>query len=135
MKIKWDIFNLFDGMINIERSYKACDRALDMLKKYKENPKAFDDPEKKAEMDETIDEAIKAAKKIVSLEGKKNWPGVFREMHKNLANIYIGLGMFDEARAEIEKLKEFGEVGRQDAEEVSQNLERELNAKETASGT
>lgn len=132
--MKWDIFNLFDGMINIERSYKACDRALDMLKRYKENPKEFEDPEKRAEMDETVNEAIERARKIVNLEGKKNWPGVFREMHKNLANIYIGLGMIEEARAEIEKLKEYGEVGRQDAEEISQRLEGELKAQETAAG-
>jgi tetratricopeptide (TPR) repeat protein len=132
--VKWDIFNLFDGMINIERSYKACDRALDMLKRYKENPKEFEDPEKRAEMDETVNEAIERARKIVNLEGKKNWPGVFREMHKNLANIYIGLGMIEEARAEIEKLKEYGEVGRQDAEEISQRLEGELKAQETAAG-
>ena len=127
MKLSWSIFDLFDGMVNIERSYRACDRALDMLKKYRENPKSFEEnPDKKADFEETINEAIERAKKIISMEGRKNWPGVFREMHKNLANIYIGLGRFDEAKAEIEKLRGFGEVGRQDADEVSKTLQEAM---------
>ncbi|RKY03092.1 hypothetical protein DRP77_06905 [Candidatus Poribacteria bacterium] len=124
------IFNIFDGMINIEKTYRVCDRALDLLKKYKEDPKSFEEnPEKKADLDETVNEAIERAKRIIALEGKKNWPGVFREMHKNLANIYIQLGKFDEAKAEIERLMEFGEVGRQDAEEMTKALQEAMGEK------
>lgn len=125
-----NIFNIFDGMVNIEKTYRVCDRALDLLKKYKEDPKSFEEnPEKKADLDGTVNEAIERAKRIISLEGKKNWPGVFREMHKNLANIYIQLGRFDEAKAEIERLREFGEVGRQDAEEMTKALQEAMGEK------
>ena len=43
-------------------------------------------------------------------------------MHKNLATIYFELHEYDKVREACEKLRNYGEVGRQDAEEVLQKL-------------
>lgn len=109
------------NMINIEKAYNTCDRALGMLKEYRENPEAFTG-ERKQELDETVQEAEEIALRILALEGKKNWPGIFREMRKTLATMYIDLGRFDEAEEQCERLKDYGEPGRLDSEEMYQKL-------------
>ena len=79
--------------------------------------------DEKAELNEIVNHAIEGATRLVNLESTRNWPGVFREMHKNLANIYFELHEYDKVREKCEKLnKDYGEVGRQDAEEVLQKL-------------
>ena len=108
-------------MVNIEKAYSTCDRAMGMLRDYVKNPDEFVG-EKKAELDEAVQEAEEIALKILSFEGHKNWPGIYREMRKNLATMYIDLGRYEEAEEQCEKLKEYGEVGRLDAEEMLQRL-------------
>ena len=50
-------------------------------------------------------------------------------MHKNLASLYLELDEHDKVRAACERLQDYGEVGKQDAEEVMQSLkEKEENA-------
>jgi len=115
------IFSVFDGAINIEKTYKTCDKALGALKKYEKNPDAFKDEEKK-EIEETVQRAYNGINKLLNKEGQKNWPGVFREMHKNLANIYMYENKYEKTREECEKLRSFGEVGRLEAEEIMKEL-------------
>lgn len=122
------IFSIFDGSMNIEKTYKICDKALDVLKKCEKNPDAFKG-EEKTKMEESVQHAHEALDALLSKEGVKNWPGVFREMHKNLANMYMYEGKYEKTREECEKLKTFGEVGRLDAEEVV----KELSARESDS--
>ncbi len=128
--MRWNFFlKFFEGAINIEKTYKSCDKAIGALQSYNKNPDAYDS-KKKAQMNDIVREGEEAAKKLLEYEGQKNWPGVFREMHKNLANMYIQMERDDEARERCEKLTEYGEVGRLDAEEMSQKLEDKVGGKE-----
>ncbi len=119
---------IFEGALSIERTYNDCDKALNKLGAYNErieemekngeNASSFP-AEEKAELDEIVDTAIQGATRLINLEPTRNWPGVFREMHKNLANIYYELHDYDKVHAECDKLKaDYGEVGRQEAEEI-----------------
>ena len=78
--------------------------------------------EEQAALDTVVNTAVNNASRIIEKEGERNWPGVFREMHKNLANIYIELDEHDKVRAACERLEDYGEVGRLDAEEVMEAL-------------
>ena len=131
--MKWDfITKFFQGNVNIEKTYKSCDKALGLLKDYNKNPNAFTG-EKKLDMDEIVKEAEDMAKRILNLEGDKNWPGVFREMHKNLATMYLDMERYDDAREQCNQMLEYGEVGRMESEEVLQQIgDRESGKKEQA---
>ena len=121
----------FEGALSIEKTYNQCDRAVSELKTYNEKRQQSDfriSDEEKAELDEIVNSAITNATRIVDKEGERNWPGVFREMHRNLANIYLELDELDKVRAACDKLQNYGEVGRQDADEVLESLkEKEEN--------
>ncbi|MFQ6043615.1 MAG: tetratricopeptide repeat protein [Candidatus Poribacteria bacterium] len=131
--MNWDfITKIFQGIVNIERAYKSCDKALGLLKDYNKNPDAFTG-EKKTDMDDIVKEAEDMAKKLLSFEGEKNWPGVFREMHKNLATMYIEMGRYDDAREHCNQMNEYGEVGRTESAEVLRQIDdRESGKKEQA---
>jgi len=131
--MKWDfITKIFQGTVNIERTYKSCDKALGLLKDYNKNPDAFSG-EKKVDMDDVVKEAEDMAKKLLSFEGEKSWPGVFREMHKNLATMYIEMGRYDDAREHCNQMNEYGEVGRTESAEILQQIDdRESGKKEQA---
>lgn len=146
--MKWNfISKIFDGAIGIERTYNDCDKALKELGKYNERIEEMQEnsedinsiPEsEKAALDEVVDYAIERAKKLLSKESERNWPGVFREMHKNLANMYFERGDYDKVPEECEQLRNYGEVGRQDAQEIMQKLqdkqaEKSGNAEEQVS--
>lgn len=123
---------IFEGALSIERTYNDCDKALNKLGAYNERieemQKNGEDvsrfpAEEKAELDEIVNNAIQGATRLINLEPTRNWPGVFREMHKNLANIYYELHDYDRVHEECDKLKaDYGETGRQDAEEVLEKL-------------
>ena len=121
---------MFEGVLSIEKTYNQCDKALGELRAYNEKRQqenvAFSASEK-AELDNVVSIAIENATKIVDKEGERNWPGVFREMHKNLANIYLELEKYDRVREECELLQNYGEVGKLDAEEVIKNLNEREN--------
>ena len=123
---------IFEGALSIEKTYNECDRALGQLKAYNEKRKQSDfriSDEEKADLDAVVNTALEHATRIVDKEGDRNWPGVFREMHKNLASLYLELDEHDKVRAACERLQDYGEVGKQDAEEVMQSLkEKEENA-------
>ncbi len=117
---------IFEGALSIEKTYNQCDKALGELKAYNQKRQEADfriSDEDKAALDEVVNTALENATRIIDKEGERNWPGVFREMHKNLANLYLELDEHDKVRAACEKLQNYGEVGRLDAEEVMQSLE------------
>ena len=111
------------NMVNIEKAYSVCDRAIGMVKNYADNPDSFTG-EKKEELDEVVQEAEGIALRILGLEGQKSWPGIYREMRKNLATIYIDLARYEEAEEQSEKLKDYGPVGRLDSEEMFEKLQK-----------
>ena len=116
---------IFEGALSIEKTYNECDKALGQLKAYNEKRKQPDfriSAEEKADLDAVVNTALENATRIVDKEGERNWPGVFREMHKNLASLYLELDEHDKVRAACERLQDYGEVGKQDAEEVMQSL-------------
>lgn len=131
--MKWNfISKIFDGAVGIERTYNDCDKALKELGKFNERIEEMQEnsedinsiPEsEKAALDEVVDYAIERAKKLLSKESERNWPGVFREMHKNLANMYFERGDYDKVPEECEQLSNYGEVGRQEAQEIMQKLQ------------
>ena len=122
---------IFEGALSIEKTYNECDTAVSQLKAYNEKRQQADfriSNEEKAALDEVVNSAIANATRIVDKEGQRSWPGVFREMHKNLASIYLELDEHDKVRAACERLQSYGEVGRQDADEVLESLkEKEEN--------
>lgn len=121
---------IFEGALSIEKTYNQCDKALGALRAYNEKQSQENVPfsaSEKAELDNVVNIAIENATKIVDKEGERNWPGVFREMHKNLANIYLELEDYDRVREECELLQNYGEVGKIDAEEVLKNLNEREN--------
>ncbi len=116
---------IFEGALSIEKTYNQCDAALSQLKAYNENrqqPEFQISVEEKAALDEAVDAAITNATRIVDREGDRNWPGVFREMHKNLADLYLELDEHDKVRAACERMQDYGEVGRQEADEILESL-------------
>ena len=99
--------------------------ALSELKAYNQKRQEADfriSNEDKAALDEVVNTAITDATRIIDKEGERNWPGVFREMHKNLASLYLELDEHDKVRAACERLQDYGETGRLDADEVLQSL-------------
>ena len=121
---------IFEGALSIEKTYNQCDKAIGALRAYNENQEkenAAISANDKAELDNTVNIAIENATRIIEKEGERNWPGVFREMHKNLANIYLELEEYDKVREKCEHLQDYGEVGKLDAEEVLKNLNEREN--------
>ena len=116
---------IFEGALSIEKTYNQCDSALSQLKAYNQKRQEADfriSNEDKAELDEAVNTAITDATRIIDKEGERNWPGVFREMHKNLASLYLELDEHDKVRAACKRLQGYGETGRLDADEVLQSL-------------
>ena len=122
---------IFEGALSIEKTYNQCDTAVSELKAYNEKRQQSEfriSDAEKAELDEVVNTAITNATRIVDREGDRNWPGVFREMHKNLASIYLELDEHDKVRAACERMQDYGEVGKQEADEVLESLkEKEEN--------
>ena len=105
----------FEGWIDIEGAYNQCDKAVSQLQAYKANPESFTG-QKKEKFDLVVSNAIASANQFVDMEmeGGRNWPGIFREMHKYLATIYFQQGLIDEAERHFLKLKEYGLEGERD---------------------
>lgn len=124
MKLKeilYRITHTMDG--EIQRAYEAYDRASEILDARDKNPN-FD---RQKELEELVREAERLAKELLEkYEGKKNWPGVFREMHMNLARIFLRTGRFDEAYKECEKVAGYNPV---DAEELREAINTAVSGK------
>ena len=130
--MKWNFLSkIFDGAVSIEKTYNDCDKAINKLRAYNERVEKMREnheegsrfpADEKVALDQIVNHAIEKATQLVNMEPERNWPGVFREMHKNLANIYFELHEYDKVHEKCEKLRDYGEVGRQDAEEILQKL-------------
>ena len=119
---------IFEGALSIEKTYNQCDSAISELKAYNQKlEKAPVSVEEKAALDEVVNTALENATRIINKEGERNWPGVFREMHRNLADIYLELDEHDKVREACERLQNYGETGKQDADEVMQLLKEKAS--------
>ena len=123
---------IFEGALSIEKTYNDCDKAINQLREHSEKIQQMEEngedvnslPEaEKSALDEVVNNAIAKATQLLSKESARNWPGVFREMHKNLGTIYLEQHEYDKAREKCEQLKKYGEVGRLDAEELMQRVQ------------
>ena len=84
---------VFEGALSIEKTYNQCDKALGALRSYNEKRNKENTPfsaSEKAELDNVVNIAIENATRLVEKEGERNWPGVFREMHKKLGKHLFG---------------------------------------------
>lgn len=113
----------FEGWIDIEGAYNQCDKAVSQLQAYKANPESFTG-QKKEKFDLVVSNAIASANQFVDMEmeGGRNWPGIFREMHKYLATIYFQQGLIDKAEGHFLKLKEYGLEGERDYDEINEEF-------------
>ena len=113
----------FEGWIDIEGAYNQCDKAVSQLQAYKANPESFTG-QKKEKFDLVVSNAIASANQFVDMEmeGGRNWPGIFREMHKYLATIYFQQGLIDKAERHFLKLKEYGLEGERDYDEINEEF-------------
>lgn len=123
---------IFEGALSIEKTYNACDKAINQLRQHNENIKQMEEngedvnslsAAEKSALDEVVNNAITKATQLLNKESERNWPGVFREMHRNLGTIYLEQHEYDKAREKCEQLKNYGEVGRLDAEDLLQRVE------------
>ncbi len=123
---------IFEGALSIEKTYNDCDKAINQLREHNEKIQQMEEngedvnslPEaEKSALDEVVNNAIAKATQLLGKESARNWPGVFREMHKNLGTIYLEQHEYDKAREKCEQLKKYGEVGRLDAEELMERVQ------------
>ncbi len=123
---------IFEGALSIEKTYNDCDKAINQLREHNEKIQQMEEngedvnslPEaEKSALDEVVNNAIAKATQLLGKESARNWPGVFREMHKNLGTIYLEQHEYDKAREKCEQLKKYGEVGRLDAEDLLQRVQ------------
>jgi tetratricopeptide (TPR) repeat protein len=114
-------FHTKDG--EIQRAYSAYDKISGLLDERDKNPN-FD---KKKELDEELQSFEKQTLDLLNnYEGEKNWPGVFREMHMNLARVYMKMDRFDEAEKECSKVEKYDPI---DAEELRNALQELMSGR------
>ena len=123
---------IFEGALSIEKTYNDCDKAINQLREHNEKIQQMEEngedvnslsEAEKSALDEVVNNAIAKATQLLGKESARNWPGVFREMHKNLGTIYLEQHEYDKAREKCEQLKKYGEVGRLDAEDLLQRVQ------------
>lgn len=128
MGIKEKINNFFhtkDG--EIQRAYSAYDKASDLLDARDKNQNF----NKQNELKEQIKEVETLTLELLNnYEGVKSWSGVFREMHMNLARVYMKTGRFEEAEKECAKVETYDPV---DAEELRNALSEIMSGKKIES--
>ncbi len=119
------IFHTVDG--EIQRAYQAYDKASDILDARDKSPN-FD---RQSELDELVTSAEKLALELLEkYEGNKSWPGVFREMHINLARIYMRTGRYESALKECEKVAQYNPG---DADELREAINEVMAGKKLES--
>jgi len=79
------------------------------------------------ELDDMVAETEKLITELLNnYEGKKNWPGVFREMHMNLARIWMRTGRHEDAMKQCDKVAEYNPV---DADELREVIQEAISGK------
>lgn len=128
MGIREKISNFFhtkDG--EIQRAYSAYDRASDLLDARDKSPN-FD---RQNELNDQVKEVETLTLELLNnYEGVKSWSGVFREMHMNLARVYMKTGRFEEAEKECVKVETYDPI---DAEELRNALSEIMSGKKIES--
>lgn len=125
MEVLDRIFHTVDG--EIQRAYQAYDRAADILDARDKTP----DFNRQRELEEIVAEAEKLALDLLEkYEGNKSWPGVFREMHINLARILMRTGRYEDALKECEKVAQYNPV---DADELREAINEVMAGKKLES--
>jgi len=120
------IFHTKDG--EIQRAYNAYDKVVGLLDARDRDPNNFDE---KKELDEQLKETERLTLELLkNYEGIKSWQGIFREMHVNLARIYMRTGRYDEATKECDKVAEYDPV---DADELRNALQEIMAGKKLES--
>jgi regulator of sirC expression with transglutaminase-like and TPR domain len=116
------VFQTTDG--EIERAYNAYDRASDLLTARDKNPVEFN---RTQELQDALKEAESLATELLKkYEGVKSWPGIFREMHMNLARLWLKTEKFDDAMKACDKVAEYGAA---DAEELREAVREAMSGK------
>ena len=114
-------FHTKDG--EIQSAYQSYDRASDFLGARDRNP----DFSRTQELEEAVKEAETLSRDLLAnYEGNKSWPGVFREMHMNLARICLKTERYEEALKECDKVAEYNPM---DAEELREAVQEAMSGK------
>ncbi len=114
-------FHTKDG--EIQEAYNAYDRASGILSQRDKDP-AFT---RTQELEESVKEAKKLALKLLeSYETVKAWPGIFREMHMNLARLLLQTGKYEEALKECDEVEKYDPI---DAEQIRDTVQEAMSGK------
>jgi len=129
MGIKEKINGLFhtkDG--EIQGAYNAYDKVVELLDARDRDQDKFD---RKQELEAQLKETEQLTTELLkNYEGVKSWKGVFREMHMNLARMFMRTGRYDEATAECDKVAEYDPL---DADELRNALQEIISGKKLES--
>jgi tetratricopeptide (TPR) repeat protein len=129
MSIKEKINGLFhtkDG--EIQEAYNSYDKVVELLDARDRDQDKFD---RKQELDAQLKETEQLTTELLkNYESVKSWKGVFREMHINLARIFMRTGRYDEATKECNKVEEYDPI---DAEELKNALQEIMDGKKLES--
>jgi tetratricopeptide (TPR) repeat protein len=120
-----NLFHTKDG--EIQRAYTAYDNVAGLLDARDKNPNFEQKKELENQLKETETLTLELLK---NYEGVKSWTGIFREMHINLARIYLRTGRFDEANGECDKVAGYDPV---DAEELREAIQESMAGKKLES--
>ncbi|MBM3212377.1 hypothetical protein FJZ33_09160 [Candidatus Poribacteria bacterium] len=116
------VFHTTDG--EIHRAYNAYDKASDLLTARDKNPVEF---KRTQELQDALKEAENLATELVKkYEGVKSWPGIFREMHMNLARLWLKTDRFEEAMKACDKVAEYSPL---EAEELREAVREAMSGK------
>ena len=114
-------FHTKDG--EIQRAYQAYDGASDLLNARDKTPEFS----RTQELEESLKDAEERALGILErYEGVKSWPGIFREMHMNLARLFLRTEKYEEAKKECEKVAEYNRL---DSELLKETIEEAMAGK------
>jgi len=120
------MFHTKDG--EIQRAYNAYDKLVGLLGARDRDGSNFD---MKQELEDQLKETEQLTLELLqNYESVKSWRGVFREMHMNLARMYMRTGRFDEATKECDKVEGYDPI---DAEELKNALQEIINGKKLES--
>ena len=116
-----EFFHTKDG--EIQEAYQAYDRASTILGERDKDP-AFSDTQ---ELEERVKEAADLSLKLLEdYEKVKAWPGVFREMHMNLARLWLQTGKYEDALKECDRVAEYDPI---DAEQIRETVQEAMSGK------
>ena len=118
-------FHTKDG--EIQYAYQSYDRLSSLLDARDRNPE-FD---RTQELEESLKEVERLTKELLeNYEGRKSWPGIFREMHMNLGRLCLRTGRYEEAMKECDKVEEYDPI---EAEELRERIQEAMSGKKLES--